>query len=131
MSAENGRSRTTLFASVGIIACLGLQGLQTFFFAPLAGAEGSYFLAVVGLFVCVTSISTLSFLNMPRSASASAILYAAFFTGLWWHFVCKGKFIQSDFVWIELPSLIFATGICIRSAARSAGASSPSASTPH
>ena len=124
MTADNGWNATTLIASVGAIACLALQGLQTLVFAPLAGAEGFYFLAVIGLFVCVAGIATLSFLKMSRLAASTAILYAAFFTWLWWHFICKGKFIQSDFVWIELPALIFATCICIRSATSAAPAPS-------
>ena len=124
MTADNGWNATTLIASIGVIFCLALQGLQTFVFAPLAGAEGSYFLAIILLFVCVASIAVLSFLKMSRLAASTAILYAAFFTWLWWHFIYKGKFILSDFVWIELPALIFASCVCIRSAASPTAASS-------
>jgi hypothetical protein len=117
MAADIGRNATRVVASVGVIGCLILQGVQTFVFAPLAGAEGSLFLTVMFLFMCFATIAVLSFLKMSRLAASTAILYAAFFTWLWWHFVYKGKFILSDFMWIELPALIFATCVCIRSAA--------------
>jgi hypothetical protein len=121
--AANGWNATTLIASVGIVVCLALQGVQTFLFAPLAGAEGAYLLTVIFLFVCVATVAVLSFLKMSRLAASMAILYAALLTWLWWHFIYKGKFILSDFVWIELPALIFATCVCIRSAASPTAAS--------
>jgi|ERR1035437_3626352 hypothetical protein len=117
MSTEIGRRAANVIGSIGVVACLALQALQSFIVAPLAGAEGSYFLAVLGLFVFVASVATLSFLHRRRLAALGAILYATFFTWLWWHFVCKGSFIQSDFVWLELPALLFAVAICIRSMA--------------
>ena len=70
MTVDNGWDATTLMVSVGVIACLALQGLQTFVFAPLAGAEDSYFLVVIFLFVCVASIAVLSFLKMSRLAAS-------------------------------------------------------------
>jgi hypothetical protein len=116
MKAGIGRSAANLIASIGVVACLALQGLQSFIFAPLAGAAGSYLVTLLALFLFVAGVAALSFLNRARSAALGAILYATFFTWLWWHFICKGSFNQSDFVWIELPALIFAVCICIRSA---------------
>jgi hypothetical protein len=52
-----------VIGSIGILACLVLQALQSFVFAPLAGATGSNFLAVLGLFVFVATMATLSFLS--------------------------------------------------------------------
>jgi hypothetical protein len=106
-----------VIGSIGVVACLALQALQSLVFAPLAGARGSYFLVVLGLFVFVASVATLSFLSWRRLAALGSILYAAFFTWLWWHFICKGSFIKSDFVWLELPALLFAVAICIRAMA--------------
>jgi hypothetical protein len=108
MKAGIGRSAANLIASIGVVACLALQGLQSFIFAPLAGAAGSYLVTLLALFLFVAGVAALSFLNRARSAALGAILYATFFTWLWWHFICKGSFNQSDFVWIELPALIFA-----------------------
>jgi hypothetical protein len=116
MTARTRWSAPKLVATVGVVACLALQCLQSFVFAPLAGAEGSYFLALLGLFLFVVSVAALSFLNKARSAALGAVLYAAFFTWLWWHFIRKGRFIQSDFAWFELPALLFAVCICVRSA---------------
>jgi hypothetical protein len=62
----------------------------------------------------VASVATLSFLCWRRSPALGAILYAAFFSWLWWHFICKGSFIKSDVVWLELPALLFVLAICIR-----------------
>jgi hypothetical protein len=115
MKAGIGCSAANLIATIGVVACFALQGSQSFIFAPLAGAKGSYFLALLGLFLFVASVAALSFLNKARSAALGAILYATFFTWLWWHFIRKGKFNQSDFAWIELPALIFPVCICIRS----------------
>jgi hypothetical protein len=117
MVLRSEKSIVSLVASVGLIACLALQGVQAFIFAPLAGAEGSYLLAVLGLFLFVACLAVLSFLNMNRSAALGAIAYALFFTWLWWRFICKGVFIQSDFNWLELPALSLAACICARSAA--------------
>jgi|SRR5271170_2626069 len=103
--------------SIGALACLVLQALQSFVFAPLAGARGPYFLVVLGLFVVVASVATLSFLRWRRLAALGSILYAAFFTWLWWHFICKGRFRKSDFEWLELPALLFAVAICVRAMA--------------
>src|ERR1039458_633374 len=89
MSTEIGRRAANVIGSIGVVACLALQALQSFIVAPLAGAEGSYFLAVLGLFVFVASVATLSFLHRRRLAALGAILYATFFTWLWRHFVCK------------------------------------------
>jgi hypothetical protein len=116
MTARTRRSAANLVATVGVILCVALQCLQSFVFAPLAGAEGSYLLALLGLFLFVVSVAALSFGNKTRSAALGATLYAAFFTWLWWHFIRKGRFILSDFAWFELPSLLFAVCIYIRSA---------------
>jgi hypothetical protein len=106
-----------VIGSVGVLACLAIQTLQSFVFAPLAGATGSYFLVVLGLFVFVASIAMLSFLSWRRLAALGSILYATFFTWLWWRFICKGSFVTYDFVWFELPALLFAAAICIRAMA--------------
>jgi hypothetical protein len=55
--AADGWNATTLIASVGIVVCLALQGVQTFLFAPLAGAESAYLLTVIFLFVCVATVA--------------------------------------------------------------------------
>jgi hypothetical protein len=130
MKAAIGCSAANLIATIGVVACLALQGLQSFIFAPLAGAAGSYFVALLGLFLFVASVAALSFLNKARSAALGAILYATFFTWLWWHFIRKGRFNQSDFVWIDLPALIFAVCICIRSAGSWPERSSRDTATP-
>jgi hypothetical protein len=117
MNGGIGRKVSSLIGSIGVIACLALQAFQTFIIAPLAGSQGLYSLTVFGLFVFVASVATLSFLHRQRLAALGAILYAALFTWLWWHFICRGSFIQSDFVWLELPALIFTAAICIRSGA--------------
>jgi hypothetical protein len=117
MNTEMGRRAANLIGSIGAVACLALQALQTFILAPLAGAGGVYFLAVLGLFVFAASVATLSFLRRWKFAALGALLYASFFTWLWWHYVCRGRFIQSDLVWLELPALLFAVAICIRSMA--------------
>jgi hypothetical protein len=106
-----------VIGSIGILACLVLQALQSFVFAPLAGATGSNFLAVLGLFVFVATMATLSFLSWRRLAAVGSILNAAFFTWLWWRFICKSTFVKSDFLWFELPALLFAVAICIRAIA--------------
>jgi hypothetical protein len=116
MFPRTHRSAANLVATVGVVACLVLQALQSFVFAPLAGAEGSYLLTLLGLFLFATSVAALSFLKKASSAALGAVLYATFFTWLWWHFIRKGRFIQADFAWIELPALLFAVCICIRSA---------------
>ena len=117
MNTELGRKAANVIGSIGVVACLALQASQTFVFAPLAGGGGSYFLAVLGLFVFGASVATLSFLHRRKLAVLGAILYASFFTWLWWHYICRGNFIRSDFVWFELPALLFAVAICIRSIA--------------
>jgi hypothetical protein len=107
-----------VIGSIVVLACLALQALQNFVFAPLAGAMGYHFLVVLGLFVFVVSMATLSFLSWRRLAACGSILYAAFFTWLWWRFICKGRFVKSDFLWLELPALLFAVAICIRAMAK-------------
>jgi hypothetical protein len=116
MNTGIGRAANVV-GSIGVLACLAFQATQSFVFAPLAGARGSYFLVVLGLFAFVASVAALSFLRWWRLAALGSILYAAFFTWLWWHFICKGRFIRSDFVWLELPALLFAVAICIRAMA--------------
>ena len=112
-----------VIGSIGILACLALQALQSFVFAPLAAATGSYFLAVLGLFVFAATMATLSFLSWRRLAAVGSILYAAFFTWLWWRFICKRTFVKSDFLWFELPALLFAVAICTRAIANEPGRS--------
>jgi hypothetical protein len=130
MRSRARQSVSILIASVGITVCLILQGLQAFIFAPLAGAQGLYLFVVLGLFSLVVTISALSFLNFGRAAALSAIFYAVLFTLLWWHFICKGSFILSDFNWLELPALAFAACVCIRSVATSQRRLAPDATTP-
>jgi hypothetical protein len=55
------RSAANLIATVGVVACLVLQALQSFVFAALAGAEGSYLLTLLGLLLFATSVVALSF----------------------------------------------------------------------
>ena|ERR1035437_2152790 len=117
MNTEIGRKAAHVIGSIGVVGCLALQTLQSFIFAPLAGAGTFYFLAILGLFVFAVSVAILSFLHRRKSAVSGAILYATFLSWLWWHFICKGSFIQSDFEWLELPALLFAVAICMRSLA--------------
>ncbi len=83
-----------VIGSIGILACLALQALQSFVFAPLSGEMGSYFHAVLGLFVFMPTLATLSFLSWRRLAAVGSILYAGSFTWLWWRFMCKRTFVS-------------------------------------
>ena len=102
-------------ASALVIACLTLQALQTFVFAPLAGAQGPYLLVMLSIFLLGASIAVLSFFDVRRLAALGALLYASLFSWVWWHFICKGTFVQSDFKWLELPALLLAACVGIRS----------------
>ena len=110
------RQRIILSAASALaIACLTLQALQTFVFAPLAGAQGHDLVAMFGIFLFGASLTVLSFYRVRRSAAVGALFYSVLFSWLWWHFVCRGTFVLSDFEWLELPALLLAACVAIRS----------------
>ena len=94
MFPRTQRSAANLVATVGVVACLVLQALQSFVLAPLAGAECSYLLTLLGLFLFATSVAALSFLK-SKFSRVGAVLYATFFTWLWWDFIRKRQICPS------------------------------------
>ena len=106
-------------ASAGLGICLTLQGVQTFVFAPLAGANVPFLLAAIALLSFGVTLSVLSFSNRQFAAVAGAVLYVLSFTLLWWHFVCRGTFSRPDFNWFELPALMIGLCLCVRAAVAS------------
>lgn len=102
--------------SAGVLCCVALAALQTFVFAPFAVQLWTFdYLKILALFGIEVGIAILS-LRELKGAALAAVFYAAFVSWLWWHVICGGHFIHSDFMWFELPVLIFTACIALRSA---------------
>ena len=105
--------------SVGVLCCVAVAALQTFIFAPFAVQPWTVdYLTILGLFGIEVGIAVFS-LREVKGAALAAVCYSALISWLWWH-TCGGHFIRSDFMWFELPVLIFTACIALRSAILSA-----------
>ncbi len=106
--------------SIVILCCVSLAALQTFVFAPFAVQPWTVdYLKILALFAAEVVIAVLSLLEL-RGAALAAFVYAALVSWMWWHFICRGHFIQSDFMWFELPVLVLTACIALRSASLNA-----------
>jgi hypothetical protein len=100
--------------NAALICCVALSALQTLLALFSVQPWSGQYLLIFGFFLCEAIIGTFSVMR-KRGAAAAAGLYGALMTWLWWHFICAGHFIREDFMWIELPALIFTACVLLRS----------------
>jgi hypothetical protein len=100
--------------NAALICCVALSALQTLLALFSVQPWSGQYLLIFGLFLCEAIIGTFSVMR-KRGTAVAAGLYGALMTWLWWHFICAGHFIRQDFMWIELPALIFTACVLLRS----------------